>query len=52
MAIVDKDRLEQATRFSAKLVREKGQEYWPVFERLEKELRIRDTQEKKLREFE
>jgi len=51
MPRVDLYRLEKAARFSAMLVSELGEDYWPLFERLEEELRIQQEREKKLEKF-
>jgi len=51
MPRVDLYRLEKAARFSAMLVSELGEDYWPLFERLEEELRAQQEREKKLEKF-
>jgi len=47
----DIDRLEHATRYAARIVTDLGDEYWPLFERLERELKELKGRKKRLREF-
>ena len=51
MVKTDLHRLEQAARFSAMLVTEFGDDYWPLFERLERELKTEREKLERLREF-
>jgi hypothetical protein len=44
-------RLENATRYAARIVTDLGDEYWPLFERLEREFRELQERETILRKF-
>jgi len=44
-------RLEKAVSVAASLVEDLGDEYWPVFERLDSELSKRQSRFKRLRKF-
>lgn len=47
----DLPRLENATRYAAKIVMNLGDEYWPLFERLERELKELKGRKARLQEF-
>ena len=47
----DLRRLENATRYAARIVTDLGDEYWPLFERLEREFRELQERETILRKF-
>ncbi len=52
MANPHKDNLEAATRVAADIVRKYGEEYWPIFDRLERELKEVCSREERLKSFE
>lgn len=47
----DLPRLENATRYAAKIVMDLGDDYWPLFERLERELKELKGRKARLQEF-
>jgi len=47
----DIDRLEHATRYAARIVTNLGDEYWPLFQRLERELEYLKSRKAKLQKF-
>lgn len=44
-------RLEQAAAIAARIVRAYGDDYWPVFERIEQELEARLSRSKRLARY-
>lgn len=48
---VSVEALRDATRTAALLVRKFGDAYWPFFERLDKELELREMRERRLAKF-
>ena len=47
----DLEKLEQATNIAAGIVRRQGEVYWPIFERLDKELRGRKKRFSRLNDY-
>jgi hypothetical protein len=48
---IENTKLEKAVSVAASLVEDLGDEYWPVFERLDSELSKRQSRFKRLRKF-
>jgi hypothetical protein len=51
MSFTENTKLEKAVSVAAGLVEDLGDEYWPVFERLDSELSKRQSRFKRLRKF-
>ena len=51
MNSTETSKLEKAVSVAASLVEDLGDEYWPVFERLDSELSKRQSRFKRLRKF-
>ena len=51
MNTIENTKLEKAVSVAASLVEDLGDEYWPVFERLDSELSKRQSRFKRLRKF-